>query len=1020
MIRIIPFFTFVLLPFFLAGQSPCLIDSVTIWTGDCQDGKADIWLDLQVPSGLDQGTFEVRGNGKEYGTYSYADLPVNLGPVQIIPTLNYEFVVQDLSLDSCSAAVEYGMISCATDSGCQIGPLSATVLDSCGGAGYRVLLDFESAGISHADIYVDGEFLQYIAIADLPVKLEIPHNHTGETVLKVFANDLHDCYGKLSIQLPRCSDECGISNLVAKALECSDSSFYVKLDLDHYGPHSAFFQVYIGDGEIGSYPYSALPVLIGPFLAGESDVLAIRVRDSLYQDCVLETSIDGSPCDDFCFLGMPNAVISQCDSGLFSVSIDFEHSGALSDSFKLRGNGHLYGLFAYADLPVQLEGLKADGSTPYEFVVIDQEGGCRNFMELGTVDCFCLWSEIVIDPGDCTSDSTYSLVINFEPGNVDSFTLTTEGQQLGTFSAEALPLTVSDFPASGARLDELWVCAAMTNCCLRFEVESPLCVRTSCQITEVQATPLECQEGQHKLLLDFNHEGVSGEHFVLRKNGEWLGRYAYRNLPVKIGPFWNQDSAVYVLEIVDAVNEDCVTEVEISDPGCHGCPIVEIKTEVGTCTSDSTYLVTLHADLTGAFDFYANGHFCGTFESAQLPLTFDDFPASGEPYDYIKICSLDSNYCCREMKIESPVCARNRCPFEGVRFELTECDSNNQFYAWIILDTIGSAEGTFVVQRENTLLEFSYESLPVKIGPLEGGETFYKYRIYDAINTDCKKDLVIGRVICSSQCNLDFAEVSIAGCDEEEVVLLIDSMEGPYSAFDVSFGDQYLGNHKKEELPLRLKARVPENGEEVKVRICVSDNNTCCFEKVLSLTGCINQVECALDKIWFDTIECRNDSFYVNLNTSEQGIDSGAYLLKINGEGYREFSGADFPLLVGPLAAGADRKYDLLIRSLLNENCAAELTLDGVGCPANGLAENLRLLVVESSNYTNYIKVPDFISDRSKFQLFDLSGRLLYEMDFSAETRRAFIQVPLPVAGMYLVKIRSNDGQQHLSKIVIP
>ena len=128
----------------------------------------------------------------------------------------------------------------------------------------------------------------------------------------------------------------------------------------------------------------------------------------------------------------------------------------------------------------------------------------------------------------------------------------------------------------------------------------------------------------------------------------------------------------------------------------------------------------------------------------------------------------------------------------------------------------------------------------------------------------------------------------------------------------------------------------------------------------------------------------------------------------------------DFPLHIGPLPGGSEKEYSFVVRSQLYEGCVAELHLDALGCPAAAVESDVRLLVLASSGFTNYVRVPDFISERSIFQLVDLSGRILYEMEFSADTRRALIELPVTVAGMYLVRIKSRDGQQHLSKIIIP
>lgn len=1002
----------------LEAEGQCSIDSVSIEVSDCKNGLSDVWINI-AHGGNDSTQFSVKGNGTDYGNFSYQDLPVNIGPIKIDQEKFYEFVIQDLQPDSCSVALDYGYINCIEDS-CTIGILTAINLDSCVVEGsFTVEIDMKAENVNHVDLYIDGEFYDYLPVTNFPATVSIANNGLDRHSIKVLANDQSNCFASVELLSPQC-DDCGISNLYTRVIECDDTSFYIRLGLDHFGPHSEYFNVYGNGRGYGLFRYSELPVVLGPFQSGAKERLEFIVYDSIYNDCQLEASVDGTPCRSNCTIGDLNTEVVECDSGFFSLNVDFEYSGGVSDSFKLKGNGKFYGIYGYSQLPITLSGLVADGVTHYEFAVIDQEGKCSNYIDLGTVDCYCLWSDIVLDPGDCTSDSTYSLVINFMPGNVDSFTLYTQDVRLGSYSVQSLPLRLENFPASGKKSDELWMCAVLTNCCLRFEVESPDCVRDLCAITDLEASALECDGGQYKVLVDFDYNEHVSEKFIVKRNGEWVGEYSYADLPLKIGPFWSIDSSFMVLEICDAVNHDCHAEVEVLDPGCSNCNGKEIKVEVGECTSDSTYKIILNAELSGGFDFYVNGHFCGTFEGAQLPLTFEDFPASGGLFDYMKICFLDSNYCCQEQKIEAPVCARNTCSFENVRYELTDCTPNNIFYAWIIMDTIGTPDGTFIVQGDSMLLEFAYSELPVKIGPFPGGDEFYQFKIYDSDNPDCKKQLVLGRVVCPEQCNLEFGKIDIAECGPENLILLLDSLEGSYRAFDVYFGDEYLGYHNAEELPLRLKAKIPADKNEVLVRICISDNTTCCAEKLLDISECNPASECELRDLRIDTFECKNDSLYVNLNFITNIADSASFILKINGVESQEFLSTELPLHVGPLFSGSDQRYVIVVRSQGDDDCGGELILEGVHCPASNVEQGVRLLILESANFTNYMKVPDFISERSTFQLVDLSGRVLYQMEFSADTRRALIQIPVDVAGLYIVKIRSRDGQQYLSKIIIP
>ena len=72
----------------------------------------------------------------------------------------------------------------------------------------------------------------------------------------------------------------------------------------------------------------------------------------------------------------------------------------------------------------------------------------------------CEIYDLMVDTGDCTSDSTYTVTINFQvdnpPGNV--FGVWANGEFLGNFSLDSLPLTIPDFPWNGGSNDVVKVC----------------------------------------------------------------------------------------------------------------------------------------------------------------------------------------------------------------------------------------------------------------------------------------------------------------------------------------------------------------------------------------------------------------------------------------------------------------------------------------------------------------------------------------------------------------------------------
>ena len=822
--------------------SQCSLDSLIVTIGECTSGTLDVWIDFQAENTLSD-RFSVKGNGHHYGDYSYNDLPVNIGPLMFDPHKNYEFVVRDLRDSSCTSFLEYGKISCF-DSTCNMRDLKAFVYDSCrSDNSYKVKIDFKPGGINRFDVDVNGEFLLSAVVSQLPIIIEIPSKGNNVDTIGIRANDQTNCFSSIAVQSPLCDTSCGISNLYAKAIECGNGSFYVKLGLDHFGPHGDKFSVSGNDGqEYGSFRYSEIPLILGPIMSGSSEKLHFFVADQDYPDCVLEATLDGSPCGDVCQLIQPEIEMLRCDSGFFDLSIDFIHSGDLSDSFKIKMNGNFYGVFAYLDLPLSLSGLPADGKTYYEFVVIDRErSDCSTTSRMGPVDC-------------------------------------------------------------------------------------------------------NCERGNIKVL------------------------------------------------------------------------------EVGECTSDSTYRVSLKSDLEGAFDIYVNGNLYATYDNSEWPLTMDEFPASGKSYDYIRFCSLDSNYCCTEIKVEAPNCAKTVCGIENIRFEISECDPNHGFNIILDFDTVGFPSETFIVQRNHDLLEFSYSELPVKLGPFHGGDEFYRFKLYDAISTNCIAEVEIGKIVCEQQCNISFGTIKFVECsgkEENDLVLLIDSLQGSFNAFDIYFGQDYLGFYKKDKLPLRLQVPYPYDTDSIKIRLCVNDQIDCCYDVVLAVPDC-PPVECELSQLKLDTVECRSDSFWINLNFETAVSDFSKFLLSIDGKEILRFSRDDLPLHIGPFPARSDQNYSIKIKSLIQNDCVTEIDFKGIQCPGSEISDGNKLLILQSANYTNYVKMPAFIGDRSIFELIDLNGRVLHQMVFTSVTNRAFIQIPVSVAGMYILKLQSPDGQSYLTKIMIP
>ncbi|NND34115.1 MAG: hypothetical protein HKN76_16120 [Saprospiraceae bacterium] len=1021
MIRRILYLISFLGTFPLVAQTSCDLDSVRIEVSECSDGQVDLWLDFTPPT-LHSDQFTVKGNGHFYGSFSYSSLPAFLGTIEVKPEKKYEFVIQDNEIDTCFYAFEYGKITCNFEE-CAISELTAYSIDSCrDGSTYNVWLDFVAEGLEAFDVYINGAFHSFYETHQLPLIVEgVPASGKKTDLLKIFANDRNDCYQIREIVAPNCANPCEFYSLDAKAVECEGDSFFVKLYLEHEMLHGDSFGLAGNGVDYGRFPFHQLPVILGPFVSGEHELLEFELQDIENPDCIIAAVLDGSPCRSFCSLADLTANVVRCDSGTFDVELDFFFEGDLSDSFKIKGNGQHYGYFSYRELPLTLVGLEANSGVHYEFAVYDQSRWeCNASIELGPVNCDCVLYNLEAVSGDCTSDSTYVVELNFQTDLTDTFDLYSGEDFVGTFHTSELPLRLENFPGSGHKSDDLSICLRMdTYCCVEMNMEAPDCIRRDCGVLGFTATALDCEDGQYYINVGMEEAGDASGYFHIEANGALLGEFKYAKLPLKVGPFPVTEQDRIVLDFYDDQIENCHQAIEVEAPKCT-CSIGDIEVEIGECTSDSTYRITLDVAMEGYFDFYINGHFCGTFNSDELPRVFDDFPASGAEHDVIKICGSNGLECCREKKITAPGCAVRECGFENLRYEISDCDADNQFFVLLDFDTVGAHSETFIVQQGEHYLEYAYAELPVRVGPFTGGSEFYKLKICDGIWHDCHQELILGRVICEAQCDFASVLIELEECvaDDNYYILRLDSVDSSFPAFDIYYGEMGLGFYKRKDLPLRLKVPVSEE-DSVTLSICVSDNLTCCYSVTIAVPLCGN-VPCDISGLHLDTVECRGDSVWMNLDLNTGSLDNSGYVIKINGDDHGKFYFDDIPLHIGPFLAGNDQVFEIEVKSLANPNCALELRIDDVTCPENNLFNGSKLLILESVENRVYVKVPDFISDPTDFNLVDLQGRILHNVKFSTELDRAVLRIPFMTSGMYIVRMRSAEGLEHIAKVIMP
>jgi len=290
-------------------------------------------------------------------------------------------------------------------------------------------------------------------------------------------------------------------------------------------------------------------------------------------------------------------------------------------------------------------------------------------------DVVCSISELEVTIGDCNTDGTYNITLNFNHTNAtnDYFDVyIRDNISLGYFQLSDLPLTIEHFEHSESDLDFIQVCIKDNlNCCTAIEFEAPNCEEeetTDCHISELEIVVGDCNnDGSYNLTLNFNHDNVNNDYFdVYVRDNVFLGYYQLSDLPITIDNFEMSESNHDYIKICINDTPNCCMEIEFEASNCeeeetNDCHISGLEVVVGDCNTDETYNVTLNFNHANAnndyFDVYIRDNVSiGYYSLSSLPITIEGFEMSGHDYDYVQVCINDNPNCCSVIEFISPNC----------------------------------------------------------------------------------------------------------------------------------------------------------------------------------------------------------------------------------------------------------------------------------------------------------------------------------------------------------------------------
>lgn len=978
---------------------PCGIISPTVEVGACTSPKTyklvlNFKVDPNVPT--TSVKFNVYAdNGVLLGTYGTADLPLGLN----FPWNGDEIDALKICLlnadgkEICCKIVSFKAPDCLFDPKCGIVDLTVTPGKCHGNGTYQLKINFGlltlPPGPTPFSVYTaDGKLIGNYTTANLPLLIDsFPGSGKAVDVVKICIGNsaANLCCRTAEFKAPDCSAApCGIANLKIETGDCNDDGTY-HLWIN-FQTTAAAGNVIVGAGNgtvLGIFPISALPIHIKNFPASGKDIDVVKI-------CL--TGVPGTvPCCITKEFAAPDCGPLPCDiydlkvetgdcnpDGTYRAWVTFKVNNPSNTMvYGVWANGHFLGTYPISKIPLLIEKFPTDGG-PNDVVKVciltpgSTQALCCETLEFKVPDCVngpCEITDLTVKTGDCTSDKTYKLQLNFNaknPGAGAKFGVWANGNLLGYYALSDLPLTIPNFPSDGGPNDVVKVCIVTTNapsvtCCAVKEFPVPDCISKPCEIYDLKVETGKCNDAgtAYELWLNFKVQNPpsASTHFGVWANGNLLGFYTLNQLPLYFPNIPTNGGPNDVIKVClsNTGTVGCCKTIEFPVPDCieGPCEIYDVKVQTGDCNDDGTYQVTLNFSVKNPgndyFEVWAgNGVYLGHFKLANLPLTIPKFPGSGADVDKIKICINDQPNCCRVVEFKAPDCNPPGCDIYDLKVETGDCNDDGTYRAWVIFkvnnpsNTMvygvwanGKLLGTYPISKMPLLIEkFPTDGGPndvVKVCILVPGST-------QALCCETLEFKVPGCV--PGGCAIENLKVETGDCNDDGTYhAWINFTTTPTPTplfFGVWANGQFLGSFPLSNLPFHIEHFPTNGGPNDVVKVCLLTPNAstplCCVTKEFPVPDCLGD-DCKIYDLVAARTPCLCGQFFAILNFKHSAGGSGGFDVVGNGKTYGNFPyNHPQPIIIGPLAGDGTTNYEFVVRDHLHPDCGDAVKLGVVDC----------------------------------------------------------------------------------------
>ncbi len=977
----------------LSFSNPCMdcsIDNFDIATGNCSPTNEFFFtLTANITSNNPADSFAITVDGQLVRVLRASDLNqlattgVDVGPYDGSTLATYSIGIRNFNNSLCniSSSIQF---ECPPAPVCNMSNLVLEPLP-CANGQFLLDIDFQVRNVGASDSFLlfrNGLLYSKFAYSALGITVG-PFLGDG-TVDNFTVIDEVDsnCQISSGIITPNCPlPQCTLSDLAVNPLACdANGAFEATINFNYANIASTNFVLFIDGNLFGTFAYSQLPITVGP-LTGDGSNFDFEVRDADNFNCKTDVTITSPNCPPPpCVISGLNVDPGACDgNGNFSATINFTVTNSLSANFSLFVNGNLAGIFAYASLPVSINGLVGDGSN-YAFLVRDNDDPtCAEDLNITAPNCqvnVCELLNFSANAQPCDLDGNFLAEIDFDVQNPASanFVLQLNGSNIGVFNYSELPITVGPYDADGSQLNFLVTDPSDTNCQTGGTLLAPVCAPVPCELTNLLIETYDCDANNQFLIdLEVDQNAAASDSFNLFVNNTFYQTYAYSNPFITAGPFVGDGNPMN-FEVQDQNDSNCSIAQTITTPDCTPpCNIYDVTTSTTDCDLDQFYyeLDFLYQNTSDSFRvILVSGGYSATFAYDDLPVQIGPFTGNGSSIYSFEI--NDQNIASCELGF-SAISANCDCEISGISTQTSACDSNQEF-TFSLNFAYANVSDSFRIDGVGNgfSVTYPYADLPVSIGPFPGNGQMSGYLITDLQRTNCIEDFSIAAPDCTPPCNLTNPTITANDCDNQgNFEVTIDFDHNNSSNF---FNTNGYGIYAYADLPVTIGPFVGDGASAYSINITDLDDNNCSLPLNVPARFCSDT--CQIYNVQAIASPCDSaGNFNLNLQFDFDNANTTGFTVFVNGTSFGPFDySIPQPIDLGTFAGDGQTIYNIFVFDRTDATaCSGSTTLSPVNCLPCELTD-LTTRITNCDSDGNFSVWIDFDAQNGSTDGFSIGG----------------------------------------------